>query len=152
MLGGDRGLAEDCAQDAFAKAFKAWPSYRPEAPAEAWVLRIAINAAISERRRLRLREAGEVVKRLGRPQPAPDPAALATRPLVVALRQLKAQDAAILLLRHHHGYSNREIAASIGAPESTISARLAAARERLRAVLEREGKLPDVVKPGPQDV
>jgi len=51
----DRAAAEDCTQEAFLRAFRAWPRWRPDAPAEAWVHRIAINVAISARRRERLR-------------------------------------------------------------------------------------------------
>jgi RNA polymerase sigma-70 factor, ECF subfamily len=44
---GDRAAAEDCTQDAFERAYKKWPTEQPIAPAEAWVHRIAINAAVS---------------------------------------------------------------------------------------------------------
>src|SRR5881409_1569606 len=46
----DPEAAEDCTQDAFVQAFRAWPRWRPDAPAEAWVHRIAVNRAISHRR------------------------------------------------------------------------------------------------------
>jgi len=133
---GDRAAAEDCTQEAFARAFKAWSSWRPEAPAEAWVHRIAINVAVSYWRRQRLREVGEVVRRLGHPAPPPSPAVLAERSdLIRALRKVPAKQAAALVLRHFHGYTNREIAASLGVPERTVASRLAAARARLRLVL-----------------
>jgi len=133
---GNRAAAEDCTQEAFARAFKAWGSWRPEAPAEAWVHRIAINVAVSYWRRQRLREAGEIVRRLGQPAPPPSTAALAERSdLIRALRKLPAKQRAALVLRHFHGYTNREIAASLGIPERTVASRLAAARAQLQAVL-----------------
>jgi len=70
---GDRAAAEDCAQDAFERAYKKWATWQPIAPAEAWVHRIAVNAAVSYQRKMRLREVGEVIRRLGRPGLAPDP-------------------------------------------------------------------------------
>src|SRR6266567_3781257 len=70
---GDRAAAEDCAQDAFERAYKKWATWKPIAPAEAWVHRIAINAAVSYQRKMRLREVGEVIRRIGRPELAPDP-------------------------------------------------------------------------------
>src|ERR1700746_2322227 len=76
----DPAAAEDCAQDAFVQAYHAWSRWRPDAPAEAWVHRIAVNRAISYRRSARLRKVGEVLKRFGRPQSTPDPADQATRP------------------------------------------------------------------------
>jgi RNA polymerase sigma-70 factor (ECF subfamily) len=133
----DRAAAEDCAQDAFERAYKAWKSWRPDAPAEAWLHRIAINVAINAQRRARLQEAGAVLRRLGRPPLAADPSAVAERSdLVTALRTLPPKQAAAIVLRHFHGYTNREIAISLGVPERTVASRLAAARTRLRERLE----------------
>src|SRR5579872_5276120 len=53
---GDRALAEDCAQDTFERAYKNWKAWRPDAPVEAWLHRIAINTAMSQRRHDRLRQ------------------------------------------------------------------------------------------------
>src|SRR5215467_7860173 len=105
----DRGAAEDCVQEAYLRAFKAWPHWRADAPAEAWLHRIAINVAVSHRRRERLREVGEVIRRLGLPAD-PDPAESVVPELVRELRALPSKQAAALVLRHLHGYSNREIA------------------------------------------
>ena len=143
---GDKAAAEDCAQDTFERAYKSWSSWRPDAPVEAWLHRIAINVAVSDRRRVRLRQAGELVRRLGRPSPPPDPTALAERSdLIRALRKLPTKQAAALVLRHFHGYSNREIAASLGVPDQTVASRLTAARKQLQAALRdtREQKMVD---------
>ena len=135
---GDRAAAEDCCQEAFVRAYRAWPGWRPEAPAEAWLHRIGINTALSHRRRQKLREVGELVRRLGRPEPGPDPTeATGGWDLASALRRLPPKQAAAIVLRHYHGYSNREIAASLGVPERTVASRLAAAKGRLRQELER---------------
>ena len=132
--------AEDCAQETFVRAFRAWDRWSPEAPAEAWLHRIAINVAQSYRRRERLREVGETIRRLGRPAPERDPAeAGEARELFDALRELPADQAALIVLRHHHGYSNRELAATLGIPETTLGSRLATARARLKAELEKKG-------------
>jgi RNA polymerase sigma factor (sigma-70 family) len=133
---GDPAVAEDITQDTYERAYRSWKSWRPDAPVEAWLHRIAINTAISERRRGRLRQVGEVVRRLGRPAPGADPASLAERSdLVRALRKLPTRQAAALVLRHYHGYTNREIAAALGVPEQTIASRLAAARAQLQVTL-----------------
>ena len=134
----DSATAEDCAQETYERAFRHWKEWRPEASAEAWLHRIAINVAISDRRHQRIREAGELIRRLGRPAPSLDPADVAARSdLVGALKKLPPKQAAALVLRHYHGYSNREIAAAIGVPEQTVASRLAAARKQLQAVLPR---------------
>ena len=54
----DRAAAEDCAQETFERAYRNWRTWRPDAPVEAWLHRIAINVAISDRRHQRLRQAG----------------------------------------------------------------------------------------------
>ena len=134
---GDLEAAEDCAQDAFVQAFQAWKRWRPDAPAEAWVHRIAVNRAISWRRSARLRGIGELVRRLGRPATGTDPADVATRPdLLTALRALPPKLSAAIVLRYYHGYSNREIATALGVSERTIGTRLRQASDRLRAILE----------------
>ena len=130
----DRDAAEDCLQEAYLRAFRAWRRWRADAPAEAWLHRIAINVAVSYRRRERLREVGELIRRLGLPAD-PDPAELVVPELVRELRALPSKHAAALVLRHLHGYSNREIAHALGVPERTIASRLAAARSRLQARL-----------------
>lgn len=135
----DETEAEDCAQDAFVQAFKAWSRWRPDAPAEAWIHRIAVNSAISYRRRAKLRSVGEVLRRLGRPAHGKDPAEVAVQPdLLGALRTLPPKLAAAIVLRHYHGYNNREIAASLGVSERTVGTRLRQAAERLRATLGAE--------------
>jgi RNA polymerase sigma-70 factor, ECF subfamily len=135
----DPAEAEDCAQDAFVQAFKAWPRWRPEAPAEAWVHRIAVNTAISYRRRASLRSVAEVLRRLGRPAHGADPAEIAAQPdLLGALRTIPPRLAAAIVLRHYHGYNNREIAAALGVSERTVGTRLRQAAERLRNTLEKD--------------
>ena len=129
---GDRAAAEDCAQDAFERAFKKWPTWQPIAPPEAWVHRIAINAAVSYQRKRNIREVGEVIRRIGLPV---DREHDNHRDLATALAQLPARQAAAIVLRHYHGYTNRAIAHSLGIPEGTVASRVRGARARLRAML-----------------
>jgi len=156
---GERAAAEDCAQETFVNAFRSWKSWKPDAPAEAWLHRIALNIAISYRRRARLREVGELVRRLGRPEPGSDPADLVGRDdLVKALRRIPAPQAAAIVLRHYHGYSNREIAVALGTPERTVGSRIAAAKRRLQRELGADpadsftGPGPQMGTRGPSDV
>jgi RNA polymerase sigma-70 factor (ECF subfamily) len=139
----DVATAEDCAQDAFVKAYRAWPRWKPDAPAEAWLHRIAIRVAISHRRRERLRAATTLILHLGRSpsDPAED---VGGQDLLAALRRLPPDQAAAIVLRHHHGYSNREIAHALGAPESTVAARLATAKRKLRADLGDATPVPEL--------
>ena len=132
-LTGSPAAAEDCTQEAFLKAFTDWKRWNRTAPAEAWVYRIAINTALSHRRRERLREVGELVRRLGRPhEPDPTEPEIGTD-LLREIKRLPPKQAAAIVLRHLHGYSNREMAAILGIPESTVASRLAQAKKTLRA-------------------
>jgi RNA polymerase sigma-70 factor, ECF subfamily len=133
---GDRSASEDCTQDAFERAFKKWDTWQPIAPPEAWVNRIAINAAISYKRKMRLREVGELIRRIGRPGLGPDPQQQVGRlDLVDALAQLPRKQAAAIILRHAHGYTNRAIGQAFGVPERTIASRLRVAKAQLRVKL-----------------
>jgi RNA polymerase sigma-70 factor (ECF subfamily) len=141
MLGvlGDPAAAEDCTQDAFVLAYRAWGRWRPDAPAEAWLHRIAINVAVSYQRKANLRSIGTILGRLGRPIAGPDPAQVALdRDLAAALRRLSPKLRAALVLRHYHGYTNREIAAAIGKSERTVNKRLRIAAEKMRKLLARD--------------
>src|SRR5216684_630639 len=98
MLGA-RAEAEACAQDAFGRAYKMWSSWKLVAPSEAWVHRIAINAAVSHQRKMRLREVGEVIRRIGRPGLGPDPQdRIEWRDLAEALAKLPPKEAAAIVL------------------------------------------------------
>ena len=79
---------------------------------------------------------GALLRRIGRPSEPPDPASLVERSdLLKALRRLPPKQAAAIVLRHYHGYTNREIAESLGVPERTVASRLAAARKLLQVTM-----------------
>ncbi len=81
---------------------------------------------------------GQLLRRVGRPSGGADPALVATKPdLLTALRSIPPKLAAAIVLRHYHGYNNREIAAALGVSERTIGTRLSQAAERLRPLLEK---------------
>ena len=124
--------AEDATQEAYLRAYRDWRQWKRQAPAEAWIYRIALNVAFSHRRRERLHEVGEVIRRLGHPG-EPDPTESSQPDLVRELRSLPPKQAAALVLRYLHGFTNREIAAAIGVPERTVASRLAAGKARLRS-------------------
>lgn len=142
---GDPAAAEDCVQETFVRAFRAWDRWTPDAPAEAWLHRIALNRAHSHRRRAALQGITEVLRRLGRPEPMPDPAdSLAWSELGRALQRLPTKLAAAIVLRYYHGYTNRELAAAFGVSERMIGLRLLEAKRRLRRQLgaDHEDELP----------
>ena len=52
--------------------------------------------------------------------------------------KLPPRQAAAVVLRYHHGYSNQEIATALGAPESTVADQLTKARAALSVALENQ--------------
>ena len=133
---GSLEAAQDCAQDAFMRAYHAWGDWRGDVPAEAWLYRIAVNTAISHRRRERIRALPSLLRRLGAPPPEPDPAdRAASRAVLPELRRLPPRQSAALIFRYYHGLTNREIAASLGVSERTVGQRIADGLRTLRSRL-----------------
>jgi RNA polymerase sigma-70 factor (ECF subfamily) len=136
VMMGDWAEAEDCVQEAYARAYRAWPRWRPDAPAEAWMWRIAMNVTNSRLRQRKLRTVGEVLRRFGRPVSRPDPADVAANSdLDKAMRNLKPQEASCVVLRHVHGYTNVEIADVMGVNVRTITRLLDRGTTSLRSQL-----------------
>jgi RNA polymerase sigma-70 factor (ECF subfamily) len=130
VLGGDPSAAEDCAQDTYVRAYRAWPRWLPQAPVEVWLHRIAVNVARSYKRRRMWRHLPLLTDRPSRPQPLDE-----TFVVMRALGQMSPDDATALLLRYYHGYSGEEIAAGLGLPASTVRGRIVRARSRLKELL-----------------
>ncbi len=55
---------------------------------------------------------------------------------MAALAKLPPKQAAVIVLRHYHGCTNRAIAQALGIPERTVASRLAVAKERMRQMLK----------------
>lgn len=128
---GDRADAEDAAQEAFLRAWRALGRFDPERPFGPWVLKIAANRALSkvEQRRPKaaLEEAAEVAETTRDREPG--------ERLREALAGLSALDRAILSLRYEDGLPLADIAATLGILEGAAKVRLFRARERLMGLL-----------------
>ncbi len=138
----DRGRAEDMAQEAFLRAFRALRSWRGEAAFSTWLVAVATNAYRSELRRLPPRAVSlERLAEPGDPRPADggleaEDSGRAVRRAVLTLPP-RYRDA--LVLFYFHGMDVATAACSLGLPEGTVKARLSRGRAILR------GKLPRVL-------
>ena len=133
---GDWAEAEDCVQDAYTRAYRAWPRWRPDAPAEAWLWRITLNVAHTQMKQGKRRTVSEILRRIGKPEDRPDPSTVVLRSdLANAMRRLRPREVSAIVLRHLHGYSNIEIASFIGVDVRTVTRLLNRATEELRAEL-----------------
>jgi RNA polymerase sigma-70 factor (ECF subfamily) len=127
---GDTAAAEDVAQEAYLRAFRAWGAFEG-GDVRAWLYTIALRLAFNERRRRR--RWLDAIRRLEprRPTDQLDP------DLLVALGRLDARVRAALLLNSIDGYTQREVGAILGAPEGTVASWISRGRAALRADLER---------------
>ena len=142
----DDGEAEDLAQEAFIRAYKAIGRFRGDSAFGTWLYRIAVNVIQSHLRKrsrrwrwfgpsLDAREAGT--------QPTPGLSVPATIEEDAARRQMIDRALAALpvdlriavTLRDVHGFDYAEIASMLGVPIGTVESRIFRARQRLRPLL-----------------
>jgi RNA polymerase sigma-70 factor (ECF subfamily) len=134
--------AEDAAQAALAKAFRALPRFRRGAPLRPWLLAIVANEARNRRRSGGRREA--LVLRAAHELPsggaAPSPegrllAAEARAELLAALESLGEDDRVVLSCRYLLELDEAETAEVLSLPRGTVKSRTSRALDRLRARL-----------------
>jgi RNA polymerase sigma-70 factor (ECF subfamily) len=137
LLGGDESAAEDVAQDAFVKAYRALGRFREDSKLETWFYRILVRQAHNHRRwrALRRRWSGG-----SDPDPAdPSPAAPGDpglrRRIAEALERLTERQREAFILVHLEGFTVGETAALLGKPTGTVKSHLHRALRTLRAEL-----------------
>jgi RNA polymerase sigma-70 factor (ECF subfamily) len=146
--------AEDIAQEAFIKAYRALPQFRGDSAFYTWLYRIAINTAknaVASRDRspidydLDLEGSDDSYELQGRLKDSETPEALALteeiRVIVNSAMEALPEDLrTAIMLRELEGLSYEEIAASMDCPVGTVRSRIFRAREaidrRLREVFE----------------
>jgi RNA polymerase sigma-70 factor (ECF subfamily) len=132
--------AEDAAQEAFVKAFRALGGFRSGSPFRPWLLRIVANEARNQRRGA-ARRAGLALRLAERPagvEPSPEEVALGAisrAELVRALSGLPERDRLTLAYRYFAGLSEAEMATAMSCRPGTVKSRLARALVRLRQAL-----------------
>ena len=134
---GDANLAEDAAQEAFIRAWKHLPNYRPQSPFRSWVYRIATNAALDVLRRERETvdvDALPIPSSGAGPEATVQEAERSAR-VKQAVLELPEASRTVLVLREYEGLSYKEIADTLGIPIGTVMSRLNYARNRLRESL-----------------
>ena len=146
LFAGSAADAEEAAQEAFVKAWRALPRFRSGAPFRPWLLAIVGNEA-RNRRRAAGRRAGVALRAAherpsGDAAPSPEAALLAggeRRALLAALSALDERDRAVIACRFLLDLSERETAEALGCRPGTVKSRLSRALARMRGELERAG-------------
>lgn len=141
----DHHEAEDITQNVFAKLMTAIRKYEQrEVPFDAWILRVARNAALDHLRAKRAIPTEEVrVVDTGRAQTGIDRG----RALREALEALPEDQREVLVLRHIVGLSPVEIAGTLDKTESSVHGLHHRGRRSLRANLAQLDAAPVVARP-----
>ena len=145
--------AEDVVQEAYCRAFAALGTFRGESSLSTWLSRIAINEALSRRRRQKANVELEAVEEaqcrpgaeviafpLMSPQSAPERAAAQMemrRTLEQAIDGLPEAFRVVFALREVEGLSTLETADLLGIRHETVKTRLHRAKHILKESLER---------------
>jgi RNA polymerase sigma-70 factor (ECF subfamily) len=127
---GDPALAEDAAQEAFLRAFRALSQYRHQTSFSAWMRVIALRCAIDLVRRRR----PEVpLAENARPNRSEEKRHLDADLLKETLAALSPLDRELLLARELEGEMDREIALRFGMTVTGVRVRIHRARRKLQA-------------------
>ena len=158
---GDRRDAEEVAQDALVRAFRAMAGYPRDRTAalrlRPWLASIAVNLARNRRRRLDDRrppsplepmlEAGFDLPADRRQRPDEEASRRDTqRELAAALLRLAPAVRAAIVLRHVDGLSVAEAAEALGRPEGTVKAQVHRGLRELRLILEEAAETPTTIQ------
>jgi RNA polymerase sigma-70 factor (ECF subfamily) len=132
VITGTAADAEDAAQEAFVKAWRALGRFRAGEPFRPWLLRIVANEARNRRRSAgrRLRLALRAAEEHRDAEPAD------TRALLEALNELPHDAQLVLACRYLLGFSEQETAAALDVAQGTVKSRTSRALERLRELYE----------------
>jgi RNA polymerase sigma-70 factor, ECF subfamily len=143
VITGTSADAEDAAQEAFVKAYRALYRFRLGSDLRPWLLRIVANEARNRirssgrRHQLELRLAEGF--RPGDAAPSPEAVAIAAderRRLVAMVNALGEEDRLVIASRYFLQLSGEETATALGIPEGTVKSRLSRALARLRTRFE----------------
>jgi RNA polymerase sigma-70 factor, ECF subfamily len=142
LVGGDQAAAEDVAQNAFVRAYRALGSFRGESSLDTWFYRILVREAHRHRRWHAVRklwngdaeEAPEPVDE----RPVGDPKL--RRRILTALDRLSPSQRDTFVLVHLEGFTVTDAALTLGKATGTVKSHLHRALETLR------GELRDLVE------
>lgn len=139
----DPVLAEDLAQEAFVRAFKARDRFRGDSAVRTWLYRIATNLALNAVTRTRERPVltEEHLVRSTSPGPADEVIDADQRAWVRdAVARLADHYRVPLVLCEYEAMSYEAIAQRLGLPLNTVRTRIHRARGELRRMMHEEGR------------
>ncbi len=134
LMSGDADAAEDVAQEAFVKAWRALPGFREEARLSTWFYRILVRQAHSHRRWLKVKR---MVGLSGLEQSVDTfrDSGLGRR-ITKGLDQLSTGQREVFVLVHLEGFTVKEAAELLGKAEGTCKSHLHRALKAMRSELD----------------
>ena len=146
---GNREDAQDCAQEAMLRAFRAFSSFRQEASFSTWITRIAMNVCTDALRKRRDAVSLDAMREdTGFDVADSAPTAYAQleekerlRLLREAVALLPPEMREMIVLRDMQGKSYEEISDILNVPLGTVKSRVSRAREKLTGLLKKSSEL-----------
>jgi RNA polymerase sigma-70 factor, ECF subfamily len=137
---GEADAANDCAQEAFIRAYRALHQYDPALPFGPWLYRITTNASLNYVQRWHAHQTAvdELPETPEEPEQGPEATAVRREEVaevVAAMAELPAAYRAALTLRHMQQLSYQEVADVLGIPLGTVKTHLHRARAALKVRL-----------------
>ncbi|MEM8836331.1 MAG: RNA polymerase sigma factor [Planctomycetota bacterium] len=149
---GSRDSAEDLAQETLVRVIQGLSKFGHRSKVSTWIIRIAMNTCLTNRRRMRLRrhasldapagDGGESLVSLQQDAAEPDAHERVSGQrerarLHAAMCRIKPEQRAIIILRDVHGLDYAAIADVLDIAGGTVKSRLFRARSALRDEIER---------------
>lgn len=136
----DADTAEDYAQEAWIRIFRALGGFRWNSSLSTWMHRVAVNAALQRIRGRKLRDSleedvGLAISPHVAATAAPEDSIHLSLSLDRAVRGLPDRMRMVLVLHDVQGYGHAEIGALLGISEGTSKSQLFKARRKLRVQL-----------------
>jgi RNA polymerase sigma-70 factor, ECF subfamily len=141
MLGGG-SEADDVAQEAVLRAWRARHSCRDAAARDAWLARITRREVFryASRRSSRREELGAESANEDRAAAEPFERLEQRIDVIGALRGLEALDRRLIALRYEHDLTYKSAAGLLGMPEGTVKVRIHRVHKRLAAALAEQNR------------
>lgn len=133
-IAGDDALADDWAQEAWIRAFRALPKFRGDAAFSTWLHRVAVNSALQGRRRRGREESRESELPESVPGGSADPTVLRIT-LERALERLPEGMRQVMVLHDVEGFTHEEIGDMLGINPGTSKSQLFKGRAKMREML-----------------
>ncbi len=135
----DPDEAEEVTQEAFMRGYKAIRKFKPDQPFRPWILRIAVNQALTAVRKLKRRREASVESPPVIPSDYDIDEALIDRDraetLITALNQMQERERAVIYLRYFMDLSEKELAQYLKCAQGTVKSRLHRSLAKLREIV-----------------